>query len=151
MNKCLAILLLCCCLSSRAASPIYDEAANARVDINRALAEAKTADVQVLLVFGANWCGDCKILQMALDQGAVAPLIEKKFRVVHIDVGRFNRNLDIASAYTVPLRQGIPAVALVAADGKLIYATQAGELADARKMDDKGIRDFFEQLANRSR
>jgi protein disulfide-isomerase len=88
---------------------------------------------------------------MALDQGAVAPLIEKKFRVVHIDVGRFNRNLDIASAYTVPLRQGIPAVALVAADGKLIYATQAGELADARKMDDKGIRDFFEQLANRSR
>ncbi len=130
-----------------AASGPYDEAADAKAQIRSALLEANRANVPVLVVFGANWCGDCKVLDIAFKEGAAAPLIARNFRVVKVDVGRFNRNVDIAMSYGVPLKNGVPAVAVLSPEGRVIYATKAGELADARKMGDKGIYQFFAKVS----
>ena len=105
----------------------------------------------MLVVFGANWCGDCKMLDTAFKSGASAPLMAKHFRIVKVDVGRFTRNVDLADGYGVPLKKGIPAVAVLAADGRVLYATQGGELADARKMGDAGVHAFFTQVVARPR
>jgi hypothetical protein len=55
--------------------------------------------------------------------------------------------VDIAAAYGVPLKKGIPAVAVLSARGEVIYATRAGELADARSMGDRGIHDVFVKVS----
>ena len=68
-------------------------------------------------------------------------------KVVKINVGRFDRNVDVAESYGVPLKRGIPAVVVLSEQGKLVYSTRAGELADARKMGDSGIYDFFSNVA----
>jgi protein disulfide-isomerase len=122
----------------------YDEAADAKADIAAAL--AASPKVPVLVVFGANWCGDCKMLDMAFKEGASAPLIAKNYKVVKVDVARFTKNVDIADAYGVPLKKGIPAIAVLGENGKAIYATAGGELADARKMGDAGVYDFFAKV-----
>lgn len=131
-----------------AASGPYDESADAKAQIQAALADAAKARVPVLVVFGANWCGDCKVLDMAFKQGAAAPLVAKDFRVVKVDVGKFDRNVDIADAYGVPLKNGIPAVAVLSAQGQVVYATKAGELADARNMGDTSIHAFFARVSS---
>lgn len=133
---------------SQAASGPYDEAADAREQIRAALAQTGQVNLPVLVVFGANWCGDCKVLDLAFKEGASAALIAKHYKVVKVDVGRFDRNTDIAEAYGVPLKSGIPAVAILSAQGKVVYATKAGELADARRMGDKGIYEFFARAAS---
>ncbi len=125
----------------------YDEAADAQAQIQQALAEAVKTQQPVLLVFGANWCGDCKVLDSSFRAGRLAALMNDKFKLVKVNVGRFDRNVDIAQRYGVPLKKGIPAVALVSATGQLLYNTAAGELADARNMGEPGIHDFFTQLA----
>lgn len=130
-----------------AATSMYDEAADAKAEIHAALADAQRANVPVLVVFGANWCADCKVLDMAFKSGASAPLIAKNYRVVKVNVGRFDRNVDIAESYGVPLKNGIPAVVVLSQQGKVIYATRAGELADARNMGDDGIYKFFSKVA----
>jgi len=128
----------------------YDEAADAKAEIRAALVDAKQAKLPVIVVFGANWCGDCKMLDVAFKTGAAAPLIAKSFRVVKVNVGRFDRNTDIAEAYGVPLKKGIPAVVVLSAEGKPLYVTQSGELADARAMGDAGVYDFFSKVAAQS-
>ena len=133
-------------LTLAAAGP-YDESADARADIRATLAAASKAKVPALIVFGANWCPDCRVLDLAFKEGAAAPLIAKGFKVVKVDVGRFDRNADVAAAYGVPLKLGIPAVAVVSPAGKVLYATKGGELADARKMGDRGIYDFFVKVS----
>ncbi len=143
------VLLACAVTLNVFAAPgPYDEAADAKAQIKAALSEAAQAKVPVLVVFGANWCGDCRVLDMSFKEGAAAPLMAKRFRVVKVDVGRFDRNLDIAQAYGVPLKSGIPSVAVLSAQGKVVYATKAGELADARKMGDKAIVDFFVKVSD---
>lgn len=145
-----ASLLLGASLAAHAAGgppPIYDEGVDAKAAIRATLAEAEKAKVPVLVVFGANWCGDCRMLDTTFKHGPSAPLIAQHFKVVKVDVGRFDRNVDIAEGYRVPLKKGIPAVAVLSPQGKLLYATEGGELADARKMGDQGVYDFFTHIA----
>lgn len=133
-------------LAAQAAPLPYDEGADARAEIRATLAEAAKAELPTLVVFGANWCGDCKMLDQAFKSGASAALIASHFRVVKVDVGRFDRNVDIAESYGVPLKKGIPAVAVLSPQGQVRYVTKAGELADARKMGEQGVHDFFQAI-----
>lgn len=133
------------------AAPAYDETADAKAVIRTSLADARQAKVPLLVVFGANWCPDCRVLDLSFKEGASAPLIRQHFKVVKVDVGRFDRNLDVAQAYGIPLKKGIPAVAVLSPEGRVIYTTKSGELADARSMGDQGIHDFFRKVTASTR
>ena len=124
----------------------YDETADAKAEIKQALTEAATNQMSVIVVFGANWCGDCQMLNIAMKKGASAPLLAKDFKIVKVSVGHFDKNLDVAKVYGVPLEKGIPAVAIISSKNEVLYVTRDGELADARKMGDTGIYDFFKRV-----
>ena len=133
-------------LAAAAAENPYDETADARLEIKQALTQAATNKTPVIIVFGANWCGDCKMLDAAMKTGASAPLLTRDFKIVKVNVGRFDTNTEIAKAYDVPLTRGIPAVVIISTNNAVIYATREGELANARKMGDGGIYDFFKRV-----
>jgi protein disulfide-isomerase len=123
----------------------YDEHANASAELQRALHDAHDTHKDVLLVFGANWCPDCRVLDSAL-HGKGAGAINDHFVIVKIDVGNFDKNLDLARRYEVPLRKGIPAAAVLSGEDKLLYVTKAGELADAHRMGESAIVDFLSRV-----
>jgi len=58
---------------------------------------------------------------------------------------RFDKNLDLARKYGVPLKKGIPALAVLDPHGKLLYAQDQGQFEDARHMDYESFKAFFEQ------
>ncbi|MGE5095870.1 MAG: thioredoxin family protein [Betaproteobacteria bacterium] len=136
---------------AQAADKPYNEAADARADIQHALAQAAAERKPVLVVFGANWCPDCRALDIAMKIGRNAELIGREFEVVKVDVGRFDRNVDLAASYEVPLKKGIPAVAIVSPEGRVVYATRGGELADARGMSEDGLYRFFRKAADEAK
>jgi thioredoxin 1 len=150
MRKRSLLLLAACGLAAtlaQAAGPLpYDEAADAKAQLQQALAEAGKTQRPVLLIFGANWCEDCRALDAAIHTGRTAELMARAFKVVKVDVGRFDRNLALAEAYGNPIRKGIPAAVVLSPANQLLYATRAGELADARRMSETGIHDFFSQI-----
>jgi thioredoxin 1 len=129
----------------------YDESANARPAIRTALGAVGAGPRRVLVVFGANWCEDCRALDQALKSGRNAELMAREFEIVKVDIGRFDRNLDIAKAYGDPIRKGIPAAVVLAPDERVLYATKAGELSNARRMSATGVYDFFEGVARTAR
>ena len=146
MKRVLTSATLMFALACQAAEPMYNETADAKAEIKQALVQAANAGMPVLVIFGANWCGDCKVLDMAIKQGASAPLIAKEFKVVKVNVGRFDRNVDIAQSYGVPLKKGIPAVVVLSPKDQVLYVTREGELADAGKMGESGIYGFFKKV-----
>jgi hypothetical protein len=75
----------------------------------------------------------------------LASIIEKNYVIVEIDVGREDKNLDLAEQYHVPIKHGIPALAVLNSHGNLLYAMDQGQFADARHMSYESIKAFFEQ------
>jgi len=146
MKILLALSFVFLTMAATAGESPYNETADAKLDISQALTQAAAAKTPVIVVFGANWCGDCKMLDAAMKHGASAPLLARDFKIVKVNVGRFDKNLDVAESYGVPLKKGIPAVAILSAKNEVLYATRDGELANARKMGDTGIYEFFKKV-----
>jgi len=145
-----AILFLAVCVlvmgaSKGATQPIYDEHADAARDVASALAQASKTGRNVVLIFGANWCPDCHALDAQMHRPALARLIARDYVVVKIDVGRFDKNLDIGARYGVPISKGIPAIAVLSPQGKLLYAQSQGQFANARLMPYRDFSEFFEK------
>ena len=144
-----AVLSLFLALLAQAGELPYNESADAKADVAQAQASAGSTHRPVLLIFGANWCEDCRALDAALKKGRNAELMAAEFTVVKIDVGNFDKNLDVVKRYGDPIANGIPAAVILSADNRVLFATRAGELADARKMSDDGVERFFRQALTR--
>ncbi|KMN48425.1 dihydroneopterin aldolase [Chromobacterium violaceum] len=148
MKKLLILLSLWLASAAALAGDLpYDEQADAKAELSRTLDAAKQGRQPVLLILGANWCPDCRALDAALKSGKSAELLAREFKVVKVDVGNFDHNLDIDAAYGHPIAKGIPAAVVLSPDNKVVYATRAGELADARRMSETGIYEFFERVS----
>ncbi|MBZ5547949.1 MAG: thioredoxin family protein [Acidobacteriia bacterium] len=123
---------------------LYNKDADARADIKEAVARAGKDHQRVILVFGGNWCYDCHVLDQAFHQDDVAPIVEKNFQVVHVDIGEDGKkNNDVAAEYKTPLNKGVPALAILGPDGKLLYSQQNGEWESARSLDPDDVIAFL--------
>ena len=114
---------------------IYPANADAHAEIKEALEKAVNAHKRLLLVFGANWCFDCHVLDLAFQRSDIAPILVANYEVVHIDLGpEEEKNADLVKQYEIPLNKGIPALAVAESDGKLVASQKNGEFEDARSL-----------------
>jgi thioredoxin 1 len=116
----------------RPPTPIYRRDANPRTDIQTALLEAVADHKLVLLIFGANWCPPCWALSATLSDRRVRPFLEDHFHVVEIDIGNFNRNVDVSTKYGYATEQGIPSAVVLGPSGEVIALTKGHALGEAR-------------------
>jgi thiol:disulfide interchange protein len=122
---------------------LYSAEANPQADIAAALKQASLEHKRVILDFGGDWCGDCQVLDIYFHQAPNADLLEKNFVLVHVDIGHFDKNLNITDKYIVPLNKGVPALAVLDPHGMLLYSQQAAEFGDMRYMYPASVTDFL--------
>jgi thioredoxin 1 len=123
---------------------IYPADADAHAEIKEAEEKAAQAHKRLLLVFGANWCFDCHVLDLAFQRPELAPILVANYEVVHVDLGPDeHKNADLVQQYDIPLNKGIPALAVAASDGKLIVSQKNGEFEDARGLTPEVLREFL--------
>ncbi|HEY6972079.1 MAG TPA: thioredoxin family protein [Candidatus Angelobacter sp.] len=120
---------------------LYRADANAQQEIAQAITAATKEHKRILLVFGASWCSDCYALDYGFHQPRVEPLLNSNFKVVHVDVGRYDRNLNLVKKYHVDLEKGVPSLAVLTPAGGVLYAT--AEFERARLMTEQDIVDFL--------
>ncbi|MFC6840540.1 thioredoxin family protein [Xanthomonas theicola] len=118
MKRWLLLSLLTLVPLAHALEPPYDAAADAGAQVQRVLAACKKAHRPTLRSFGANWCGDCRALDVSLHTAKNPALVNAHFEVVKIDVGNFDHNLEPSRADGDPIEKGIPAAVVVGADGR---------------------------------
>jgi thiol:disulfide interchange protein len=124
----------------------YDEKADANAAVAKAFAQAKAEHKRVLIDLGGNWCADCRILAGVMGLPEVQHFLAAHYVVVSVDVGRFNRNLQIPARFGITQRlEGVPSVLIADPDGRLIDAGHIAALADARSMTPQAIADWLAQ------
>ena len=129
---------------------IYPDVSAAHADLEAGIRKAARTHKRVLVDFGGDWCGDCQVLDYYFQQPPNESLLEQNFVLVHINVGRIENNLDIGEKYGVPLKKGVPALAILDSHGKLLYA-QHGEFEKMRVVDPQEITAFLNTWKPRQR
>jgi len=114
---------------------VYDETANARTVVAAAIAKAKKENQRVLVQWGANWCGWCKLLAAKMTNTAkLSREILYEYQAVHVDVGQFDKNMDLAKELGAEFK-AIPFLTVLDGDGKALVQrnTEPFETTDGDK------------------
>lgn len=122
---------------------IYPNPGVAHAELQRAIAKAIREHKHILLDFGGNWCGDCKVLDYYFQEPPNASLLAGNFVLVDINVGHFDSNTDLARKYNIPLHKGVPALAVLNSHGRLLYSQTGGQFEDMRHMSPDSVTAFL--------
>ncbi len=125
----------------------YDEKADADAQVASALARALAEHKLLLIDLGGNWCPDCRILAGTVEQPELLAFVQAHFVTVTVDVGRFNKNLQIPARYGVTKRlEGVPSVLIIDPQtNRLLDQGHTAALADARHMTPQALADWLAQ------
>jgi len=129
---------------------LYPPPQDAQKEIDTALVAASKDRKRVILVFGANWCYDCHVLDTTFRSKQFAATVAANYHVVHINVGdEGDQNLDLAEKFGVPLKGHvrIPSLAVLDPDGKVVYAQKNGEFDDSVKLAPADVAAFLKKWA----
>ena len=116
--------------------PIY--LADPKPRMARALELADMDDIRVLIKWGANDCVACGRFEDAASSAEVrkAILATNEYHVVNVDVGKLNRNLDLAKQYGVTLKaELLPMLTVLDEHGKVLTQASAPDFMSPTKPD----------------
>jgi thiol-disulfide isomerase/thioredoxin len=125
----------------------YDEAANADRAVAAAKARALASRKLLLIDLGGNWCGDCRVLAGTMALAPLKAFVAAHYEVATVDVGRFDKNLQIPARYGIHQRlEGVPSLLIVdPRTDRLLDAGHVAALADARHMTPQALADWLAQ------
>jgi len=125
-------------------APVYDESADAKADIAAAIARTGKENRRVLVQWGANWCGWCRLLHKLFHEDKnIARKILYEYEVVLVDIGKFDKNTDLAESYDAFTngfkKAGVPFLTVLGGDGQVVAnqdtsVFEAGKAYDSNKV-----------------
>lgn len=127
----------------------YDEKADANIQVDRAFAKARKSGKRVLIDLGGNWCPDCIVLANFLQLPEMRRFMDTHYEVAMVDVGRFDRNLQVPARFGFKDRlKGVPTLLIATPDGKLVNPSDVFATTNARGMTPQSLADYLAKYAN---
>ena len=125
---------------------VYDEKADANVDVAAAIARAKKENKRVLVQWGGNWCGWCiKLHDTCRKDAKLSRKLMYEYEVVHVDIGNANKHLELVKSLGATLEQGVPYLTILDSDGKPIAQSETGRFEKDGAHDPAALLEFFTQ------
>ena len=122
----------------------YDDKADADGAVTAALARAKANGKLVVIDLGGNWCPDCRILAGTMALPSLSMFVRKHYELVMVDVGRFDRNLQIPGRYGIARPEGVPALLIIdPKTDRLLNPGKTSALSNARAMTPQALADWL--------
>jgi thioredoxin-related protein len=115
---------------------IYNPSANADIELNEAIAKAKTEHKQVLAMVGGNWCKWClRFNEFCKTDKQIDSILKTSFVFIHINYSPENKNLDLLKKLDFPQRFGFPVLVIIDGDGKRLHTQDSGYLESGEGYD----------------
>ena len=115
-------------------------------DLNEFISNTITKDKQPIIIFGANWCPDCRIFSGTMDIPKIKSYIDKNFEVLYVDVKRYEINMSLMEEFGIEPAEGIPRLLIFDKNRKLINSSNTTEWRTARDRTSQEIFNFFQDM-----
>ena len=124
----------------------YDRVIYTINDLNKFIEETIDSKKQPIIIFGANWCPDCRIFSGTINIPKIKSYIDNHFEILYVDVQRYEINMSLMEEYGIPSQEGIPRVLVFNYEKELINNTTTAEWRTARDRTSQEIFDFFQKV-----
>ena len=125
----------------------YEGKIYSRNDLNLFIDNSLTSGKQPIIIFGANWCPDCRIFSGTMEIPRIKSFIMQHFDILYVDVKRYEINMDLMEEYGIPSQEGIPRVLVFDHEKNLLNSSTTAEWRTARERSSQDIFNFFQDLA----
>jgi thiol-disulfide isomerase/thioredoxin len=104
-----------------------------------------TKDKQAVVIFGANWCPDCRILAGTLKLPSVDKFIRENYSILHVDLGKYDINMSLLEVLGIPKPEGVPRVVIFDKEGKALNLDTHDRWRTARDSKQQEIFNYFQK------
>ena len=103
-------------------------------------------DKHPIVIFGANWCPDAKLLEGVMQLPTVKTFLENRSKILHIDVGDYEMNTELFNLFDQSIQDGIPRVFIMNRMGENINLHANDVMRKARELSTQDIFDYFQEF-----
>ena len=119
-------------------------------EVNKFLSQSIAENKKPIIIFGANWCPDCRIFSGTIDIPKINEFIETYFNILYIDVKRYEINMNLIEYFDIPSEEGIPRVLVFDFNKNVINKSSTTEWRTARDRSSQDIFNFFQEMKKSS-
>ena len=101
---------------------------------------------QPIVIFGANWCPDARLLEGVIQLPTVKNFLEKNANILNIDVGNYEMNTELFSFFDKNIEEGIPRVFIMDRKGKTLNLHVNDTMRKARDLTTQDIFNYLQEF-----
>jgi|UniRef100_UPI004047D976 thioredoxin-related protein len=148
MKKITLILFLGLLVSNLSAQTekvnLYNPEANAKMDIEKAVAKAKKEGKNVMIQAGGNWCGWCILFDKKVKADpTLKKALDDNYVSYHLNYSQENQNTEVFASLGYPERFGFPVFIILDANGKRLHTQNSAYLEEGKGHSASKILEFF--------
>ena len=99
---------------------------------------------QPIIIFGANWCPDARLLEAVLQLPSVKQFLDGACSILNVDVGDYERNIELFKFFDAGIETGIPRVFILDINGNTLNIDSNDKMRTARQQSPQEIFNYFQ-------
>ena len=116
------------------------------LDIQEFIQRTIKSNKQPIVIFGANWCPDARLLEGVIQLPTVKNFLEKNANILNIDVGNYEMNTELFSFFDKNIEEGIPRVFIMDRKGKTLNLHVNDTMRKARDLTTQDIFNYLQEF-----
>ena len=126
----------------------YDEKVVDSLQLDEFIDLSISRGKQPVVIFGGNWCPDCRILEGTLAMPTIKKFLQQHYHVMHIDIGRYDRNMDLMDHLNIESKKGVPRVVILDLEKNIMNSSTSSEWTTARDRKQQEIYNYFQKFVS---
>ena len=126
----------------------YDEKVVDSLQLDEFIDLSISRGKQPVVIFGGNWCPDCRILEGTLAMPTIKKFLQQHYQVMHIDIGRYDRNMDLMEHLNIESKKGVPRVVILDLEKNIMNSSTSSEWTTARDRKQQEIYNYFQKFVS---
>ena len=99
---------------------------------------------QPIIIFGANWCPDARLLEAVLQLPSIQNFLNPKCAILNVDVGDYEMNTELFKYFDPEIETGIPRVFILDLNGNPLNMNSNDKMRTARQQSPQEIFNYFQ-------
>ena len=126
----------------------YDEKVIDSLQLDKFIDMSISKGKQPVVIFGGNWCPDCRILDGTLAMPTIKKFLQQHYQVMHIDIGRYDRNMELMDHLNIETKKGVPRVVILDLEKNIMNSSTSSEWTTARDRKQQEIYNYFQKFVS---